>query len=467
MTTTLPSAHPIQKVLIANRGEIALRILRACKDMGLKTVAVHSQADQDAMHVRLADESVCIGPASSAKSYLNIPAILAAAELTGADAVHPGFGFLSENADFADMVVQHGMIFIGPSAKHIRMMGHKVVAKETAQKMGLPLIPGSDGMITDLDQAIDLAETIGYPVLLKAASGGGGKGMSVVWKADDMKTALDRASAEAMASFGHGGVYMEKYLHQPRHIEFQVLGDHHGNVICLGERECSIQRNYQKIWEEAPCSILSDTERQTMMNKVIQSMKGIGYTNAGTVEFLYVDGQFYFIEMNTRIQVEHPVTEMVTGIDIVKQQIHIAQGHPLSLQQSDIKIQGHAIECRINAEDPDTFLPSPGQVDAFLPPSGPFVRFDSGLFPGYTIPPYYDSLIGKLIAHGHDRTEAIARMKRALGEILISGPKTLVPLHKNLCDDCDVMDNNVHVKWLEEKFLCQQKKDCDTMNSQS
>lgn len=438
-----------KKVLIANRGEIALRILRACRELDIATVAVHSTSDSDAMHVRLADESVCIGPGPALKSYLNIPAILSAAEVTSADAIHPGFGFLSENAQFASMVCDHGISFIGPSPEHIRVMGHKVLAKQKAHELGLETIRGSRDEVSSFEEARELARTIGYPVLLKATAGGGGKGMRVVSEEKELKGQLENAQSEAMASFGHDGVYIEKYLKQPRHVEFQILGDQHGNVVCLGDRDCSIQRNHQKIWEEAPCIALSAQERQTMMDVCVQTMQRFGYYNAGTLEFLYEDGQFYFIEMNTRIQVEHPVTEMITGIDIVKEQIKIAAGLPLSFSQKDVVLRGHAIECRINAEHSETFIPSPGKIDAYLAPGGPSVRVDSGLFSGYTIPPIYDSLISKLIVHGHDRQECLARLKRALDEYVITGVFTLIPLHKKLCENPDVQSGNYHVKWLE------------------
>ena len=438
-----------KKVLIANRGEIALRILRACRELNIATVAVHSTSDSEAMHVRLADESVCIGPGPALKSYLNIPAILSAAEVTGAEAIHPGFGFLSENAQFASMVCAHEINFIGPSPEHIRVMGHKVLAKQKAQELGLETIRGSRDEVASFEEARELARSIGYPVLLKATAGGGGKGMRVVLEEKELKGQLENAQSEAMASFGHDGVYIEKYLKHTRHVEFQILGDQHGNVVCLGDRDCSIQRNHQKIWEEAPCIALSPQERQAMMDVCVQAMQRFGYYNAGTLEFLYEDGQFYFIEMNTRIQVEHPVTEMITGIDIVKEQIKIAAGLPLSFSQKDVVLSGHAIECRINAEHSETFIPSPGKIDAYLAPGGPFVRVDSGLFSGYTIPSLYDSLISKLIVHGHDRQECLARLKRALDEYVITGVHTLIPLHKKLCENPDVQSGNCHVKWLE------------------
>lgn len=442
-----------KKIVIANRGEIALRILRACQELNIPTVAVHSTADASAMHVRLADESVCIGPPPSARSYLNTSAILTAAEITGADAIHPGFGFLSENATFAQMVTEHGLTFIGPSAHHIHVMGSKALAKQKAQELGLPVVPGSPGQLTDVDEARALADAMGYPVLLKAVAGGGGKGMRVVWSAQELPQHYAQAASEAAASFGDPGLYLEKFLRRPRHIEFQVLGDHHGNVVCLGDRDCSVQRRHQKIWEEAPSSALNDAQRAHMIHQVNQAMKTLGYTNAGTLEFLYEDGVFYFIEMNTRIQVEHPITEMITGIDIVKQQILIAAGQPLPFTQKDIVLRGHAIECRINAEDPHTFAPSPGRVTACIPPGGPFIRVDSALYPEYVIPPYYDSMIAKLIAYGCDRATCLARLKRALDEYVITGVKTLLPLHQALCENSDIKTGNVHVKWLEESFL--------------
>lgn len=441
-----------KKILIANRGEIALRILRACHELGISTVAVHSSADADAMHVRLADESVCIGPGPSAQSYLNIPAILSAAEVTGADAIHPGFGFLSENPKFASMVAEHGMCFIGPTAEQIAIMGDKILAKQKARELGLDLIQGSQGALADLQEAQDLAHNIGFPVLLKASGGGGGKGMRVVHEPEHLEEAFYQAQAEAMANFGSDSLYMEQYLQAPRHIEFQILGDHFGNVVCLGDRDCSIQRNHQKIWEEAPCAILTAQQRAEMTEKVIKAMQNFGYRNAGTLEFLYENNKFYFIEMNTRIQVEHPVTEMITGIDIVKQQISIAAGNPLPFRQEDIQLRGHAIECRINAENPETFLPSPGCVQAYSVPGGAFVRVDSALFAGYKIPPFYDSLVAKLVVHGSDRTECLARLRRALHEYVITGIDTLIPLHQKLCQSSDVQNGKIHVKWLENVF---------------
>lgn len=447
-----------KKVLIANRGEIALRILRACKELDIHTVAVHSTADAEAMHVRLADESVCIGPGPASQSYLNIPAIISAAELTGADAIHPGFGFLSENAKFASVVRDHGLTFIGPSPEHIAVMGHKVEAKKKAIELGLDVISGSYDEIKSLDEATVIANQIGYPVLLKAAAGGGGKGMRVVDEPSMLQENLEFAQSEALASFGNDGIYIEKFLPNPRHIEFQVLGDLHGNVICLGDRDCSVQRGHQKIWEEAPCAALSQEEREYMIGKVIMAMKSFGYYSAGTIEFLYDQGRFYFIEMNTRIQVEHPVTEMITGIDIVKYQITIASGEALDLRQEDISLRGHAIECRINAENSKTFFPSPGIVQAYLPPGGPFVRVDSALFSGCNVPPFYDSLVAKLIVYGRTRTECLARLKRALSEYVITGIDTLIPLHQKLCENESIQLGDYSVKWLEQKFLQQENK---------
>ena len=445
--------HHVDKVLIANRGEIALRSMRACKELNLKTVAVHSTADSDAMHVRLADESVCIGPGPSRDSYLNIQNILSAALITGAQAIHPGFGFLSENARFAEMVLSHNLIFIGPHPEHISCMGHKTMAKTKAKELGFPLIEGSDGEVQDFQDVVAIGKNIGYPLLIKASAGGGGKGMRIVYCKEDLKQLFYEAKEEAKANFGQDGVYIEQYLKHPRHIEFQIIGDTYGHVVCLGDRDCSLQRRYQKIWEEAPSCAINEEERQFMMDLCIKAMKTLGYVNAGTLEFLYENGRFYFIEMNTRIQVEHPVTEMITGIDIVKEQILIAMGHPLSFKQEDVIIRGHAIECRINAEDPETFFPSPGTVDIFCAPGGPFVRTDSALFPGYKIPPYYDSLIAKLIAHGKNREECLSRLRRMLDECVITGVKTLLPLHQKLCEDPQVQKGDFYVKWLEEVYF--------------
>lgn len=440
------------KVLIANRGEIALRIHRACKEMGLSTVAVHSVADANAMHVRLADESVCIGPASATDSYLKSSAIMAAAEITGAQAIHPGYGFLSENARFADMVDAHGLTFIGPKADHIRLMGDKIAAKGAMIDVGVPVVPGSDGGVDTEDEAVRIAEEMGFPVLVKAASGGGGRGMKVARDSQDMRKAYNMARTEAKAAFGDDAVYIEKYLEKPRHIEVQVIADSHGNVVHLGERDCSLQRRHQKVFEEAPSPVISSAQRDEIGSTVVTAIKKLGYLGVGTIEFLYEDGQFYFIEMNTRLQVEHPVTEMITRIDLVKEQIRIAQGEELSFKQEDVPFIGHAIECRINAEHPRTFTPSPGLIEEFHAPGGLGVRLDSAAYAGYRIPPYYDSLIGKLIVHGVDREECLLRLKRALGEMVISGVETTLPLHQSLVDAEDVKTGNYNIHWLE-KFL--------------
>ncbi len=440
----------IKKLLIANRGEIALRIHRACHEMGIKTVAVHSTADADAMHVRLADEAICIGPPAAAESYLNIANIISAAEISGADAIHPGYGFLSENAKFAEIVEAHGLIFVGPKPEHIRTMGDKVEAKRTAGALGLPLVPGSDGALTDSSEAKRLAADIGYPVLIKAASGGGGRGMKVVPSEDDMDTLMAQAGSEAKAAFGDATVYMEKYLGNPRHIEFQVFGDGNGNAIHLGERDCSLQRRHQKVLEEAPSPIITDAERERMGGIVAKAMADMGYRGAGTIEFLWEDGEFYFIEMNTRLQVEHPVTEAITGLDLVREQIRIAEGHPLTLRQEDVVFRGHAIECRINAEDPRTFAPSPGLVKLYHAPGGMNVRVDSGLYAGYRVPPYYDSMIAKLIVYGTTREGALKRLRRALEEFVIEGITTTIPLHQALLDDPEFREGDYTIKWLEE-----------------
>jgi acetyl-CoA carboxylase biotin carboxylase subunit len=440
----------IEKLLIANRGEIALRIHRACHEMGIKTVAVHSTADADAMHVRLADEAICIGPPAAKDSYLNIANIISAAEISGADAIHPGYGFLSENAQFAEIVEAHGIAFVGPKPEHIRTMGDKVEAKRTAGALGLPLVPGSDGAISDIAEAKQIAEKIGYPVLIKAASGGGGRGMKVVTHADELETLMKQAGSEAKAAFGDATVYMEKYLGNPRHIEFQVFGDGKGNAIHLGERDCSLQRRHQKVLEEAPSPVISSTERDRMGGIVSKAMADMGYRGAGTIEFLYEDGEFYFIEMNTRLQVEHPVTEMITGVDLVREQIRIAEGRPLSVEQADLRFTGHAIECRINAEDPQTFVPSPGTVTSYHVPGGMHVRVDSGLYQGYKVPPYYDSMIGKLIVYGRTREGCIMRLKRALEEYVIEGMKTTIPLHQKLLRDPEFQNGDYTIKWLEE-----------------
>jgi len=440
----------IEKLLIANRGEIALRIHRAAHEMGIRTVAVHSTADADAMHVRLADEAICIGPPAAADSYLNIPAIISAAEISGADAIHPGYGFLSENAKFADIVEEHNIIFVGPKPEHIRTMGDKVEAKRTAGALGLPLVPGSDGAVSEISEGKRIADAIGYPVIVKAASGGGGRGMKVVERAEDLETLMSQAGTEAKAAFGDATVYIEKYLGNPRHIEFQIFGDGNGNAIHLGERDCSLQRRHQKVLEEAPSPIISAAERERMGGIVAKAMADMGYRGAGTIEFLWEDGEFYFIEMNTRLQVEHPVTEMITGIDLVREQIRIAEGKPLSVTQDEIEFVGHAIECRLNAEDPKTFAPSPGQVTYFHAPGGMHVRFDSGLYAGYRIPPYYDSMIGKLIVYGRTREAAMMRLRRALEETVIEGVKTTIPLHQALLTQPDVVNGDYTIKWLEQ-----------------
>jgi acetyl-CoA carboxylase biotin carboxylase subunit len=438
-----------KKILIANRGEIALRIHRACKEMGIATVAVHSEADAGAMHVRLADESVCIGPASAAKSYLNIPSIISAAEITGAEAVHPGYGFLSENARFAEIVGAHGLTFIGPKPEHIRVMGDKISAKQTAKEAGIPVVPGSDGGVETVEEAFKAAEAIGFPVLIKAAAGGGGRGMKVAKTADQLEEAVQTAQTEAKAAFGDGAVYMERYLQKPRHIEIQVIADSFGTVCHLGERDCSLQRRHQKVLEEAPSPAITPEAREKIGRTVVEAIAKIGYLGVGTIEFLYEDGEFFFIEMNTRLQVEHPVTEAITGIDLVREQIRIAAGLPLSFSQHDIVIEGHSIECRINAENPKTFTPSPGLVTDFHAPGGLGVRLDSALYAGYSIPPYYDSLIGKLIVHGRDRPEAIARMQRCLGEMVVGGIETTIPLFQDLLRNPDIRAGDYDIHWLE------------------
>ncbi len=440
------------KVLIANRGEIALRIHRACKEMGIVTVAVHSTADVDAMHVRLADEAVCIGPPSSMESYLNIPAIISAAEISDVDAIHPGYGFLSENAQFAEIVGEHQITFIGPKPEHIRLMGDKIAAKEAVKKLGIPIVPGSVGAIGDSDEAKKIAGAIGYPVIVKAAAGGGGRGMKVVAGPDDMDDAFKAARTEAKAAFGNDTLYLEKYLPSPRHIEVQVLADSFGNAVHLGERDCSLQRRHQKILEEAPSPVLGDRERKRIGKIVAKAISGLGYLGAGTIEFLYQDGEFYFIEMNTRLQVEHPVTEMITGIDLVREQIRIAAGEPLSHKQQDITFSGHAIECRINAEDPLTFAPSPGRISDYHAPGGLDVRVDSALYAGYTVPPYYDSLVAKLIVHGKTRNGCLMRLRRALQEYVIGGIVTTIPLHQALIENPDFIEGKYDIHWLE-KYL--------------
>ncbi len=440
------------KVLIANRGEIALRIHRACREMGIRTVAVHSTADNDAMHVRLADEAVCIGPPAARDSYLNKAAILSAATITGADAIHPGYGFLSENADFASMVEELGFVYIGPSPDHIRMMGDKITAKQAAASAGLPCVPGSAGSLDTEEEALECASRIGYPVLIKATAGGGGKGMKVARTEADLVEAYRLARNEAKAAFGNSDVYMEKYLGHPRHIEMQILADNYGAVVHLGERDCSLQRRHQKVLEEAPSPALNREQRESIGNIASTAIRKLGYRNVGTLEFLFEDGQFYFIEMNTRLQVEHPITEAITGIDLVREQIRIAAGAPLGYEQADVTFQGHAIECRINAEDPHTFVPSPGRIVGYHAPGGLGVRVDSGLYAGYRIPPHYDSMIAKLIVSGNSRNEALMRLRRALGEYVIDGVKTTLPLHNRLIMDANFINGDYDIHWLE-KFV--------------
>jgi acetyl-CoA carboxylase biotin carboxylase subunit len=438
-----------EKILIANRGEIALRVIRACKEMGIATVAVHSTADSDAMHVRLADESVCIGPPPSDQSYRNMAAIIAACEITGAEAIHPGYGFLSENAKFADIVSEHGLTFIGPTADHIRMMGDKITAKQTVKALGIPTVPGSDGEVSDADAA-KIAADIGYPVLIKATAGGGGKGMKVAKNAEELSFALSQARTEAKAAFGNDTVYMEKYLQKPRHIEIQILADSHGKVVHLGERDCSLQRRHQKVWEEAGSPALNAQERDEIGGICTRALEKLGYLGAGTIEFLYEDGRFYFIEMNTRLQVEHPVSEAITGIDIVREQIRIAAGGAMDFTQKDIQFEGHAIECRINAEHPFNFRPSPGLITQFHSPGGLGVRFDSAIYAGYRIPPYYDSLAGKLIVHARNRNECLLRLRRALDELVVGGIETTIPLFQGLVRDPDIINGDYSIHWLEK-----------------
>jgi acetyl-CoA carboxylase biotin carboxylase subunit len=439
----------IDKILIANRGEIALRILRAAKELGIATVAVHSTADAHAMHVKLADESVCIGPAPARDSYLNIPALLSACEITGADAVHPGYGFLSENARFAEILEEHDITFIGPKAEHIRLMGDKIEAKLTAKRLGIPCVPGSEGAITGEREALLAAEKIGYPVLVKAASGGGGRGMKVANDSHELAQAIVSARTEAKAAFGDDTVYLEKYLQKPRHIEIQVFGDGKGEAIHLGERDCSLQRRHQKVWEESPSPALNDTQRGEIGEICAKAMREMHYSGAGTIEFLYENGGFYFIEMNTRIQVEHPVTEAITGVDLVAEQIRVAAGSPLSLKQEDVTFFGHAIECRVNAEHHSTFRPSPGRIAYYHPPGGVGVRVDSAVYQGYSIPPNYDSLIGKLIVHGRNRTEALMRLRRSLDEFIVDGVDTTLPLFRTLVRNADVQNGIYDIHWLE------------------
>ncbi len=439
-----------EKVLIANRGEIALRIHRACREMGIQTVAVHSTADADAMHVRLADESVCIGPASARESYLNIPAILSAASITNVDAIHPGIGFLSENATFAEMVEEHGFTFIGPTPEHIRVMGDKVTAKKTVMAQGLPVVPGSDGPVPTLEDAEKVAHDTGYPVLIKAAAGGGGKGMKVARNPDQLKEAYQFARAEARAAFGNDEVYLEKYLGRPRHIEIQLLADSHGNCVHFGERDCSVQRRHQKVIEEAPSPALNAEQRAFIGNLAAKTTAAIGYRGVGTMEFLFEDGQFYFIEMNTRLQVEHTISEMITGVDLVREQIRVAAGAPLGYGQSDIRFEGHAIECRVNAENPETFIPSPGKIDGYHAPGGLGVRVDSALYDGYRVPSHYDSLIAKLVVHGNTRNECLMRLRRSIEEYVIGGIQTTLPLHERIIAEQAFIDGDYDIHWLEQ-----------------
>lgn len=443
----------LEKVVIANRGEIALRILRACKELGIKTVAVHSTADRDLKHVLLADETICIGPAPSAKSYLNIPAIIAAAEVTGADAIHPGYGFLSENADFAEQVERSGFTFIGPTADVIRLMGDKVSAIKAMKKAGVPCVPGSDGPVgNDITKNKEIAKRIGYPIIIKASGGGGGRGMRVVRSEDALEESIAMTKAEAKAAFNNDMVYMEKYLENPRHVEIQVLSDTHGNAVYLAERDCSMQRRHQKVVEEAPAPGITEEVRRDIGSRCANACVEIGYRGAGTFEFLYENGEFYFIEMNTRIQVEHPVTEMITGVDLVKEQLRIAAGLPISFKQEDIKVKGHAMECRINAEDPKTFLPSPGKVNHLHSPGGLGVRWDSHVYGGYTVPPHYDSMIAKLITYGDTREVAIRRMQNALSETIIDGIKTNIPLHELILEDENFQKGGTNIHYLEKKL---------------
>jgi acetyl-CoA carboxylase biotin carboxylase subunit len=444
-----------EKVLIANRGEIALRIHRACREMGIATVAVHSTADADAMHVRLADESVCIGPPPAKDSYLNIPAIVSAATIVGADAVHPGYGFLSEDAKFASILEEHGFTFIGPTPEHIALMGDKVAAKKAIMEHGVPVVPGSDGAVSSAAEARSIADQIGYPVLIKAAGGGGGRGMQVVRRPEDVETAYSMARTEAKASFRNDAVYLEKYLEKPRHIEIQVFGDGQGGAVHLGERDCSLQRRHQKVLEEARSPALNDKQREKIGDIASKAIRTMGYRNAGTIEFLYENGEFYFIEMNTRLQVEHPITEMITGIDMVREQIRVAAGMPLSFSQPDIKFSGHAIECRITAENPMTFVPSPGRITDYHPPGGMAVRVDSGLYSGYSIPPHYDSLVSKLVVHGKTRNECLMRLRRSLEEYVIGGIETTIPLHEKIISNSDFMNGEYDIHWLE-RFVAEE-----------
>jgi acetyl-CoA carboxylase biotin carboxylase subunit len=448
-----------EKVLIANRGEIALRIQRACRELGIKTVAVHSEADREAKYVRLADESVCIGPASSALSYLNVPSIISAAEVTGAEAIHPGYGFLAENADFAERVEKSGFVFIGPRAETIRLMGSKISAKDAMEAAGVPVVPGSGGALSDDPEALfSIAEKIGFPVIIKASAGGGGRGMRIVQTADELVAAVAMTRGEAGAAFGDDTVYMEKFLTLPRHIEIQVMADEHGNAIYLGERDCSMQRRHQKVIEEAPAPGISVALRNTIGERCAAACRQIGYRGAGTFEFLYENGEFFFIEMNTRIQVEHPVTEAITGVDLVQEQLRVAAGEKLSVDQKDIVIRGHAIECRINAEDPFTFVPSPGRVTQFHTPGGPGIRVDSHMYQNCTVPPYYDSLIAKIIAHGDTRAQALSRMRIALSEMVVEGIKTNIPLHQELLNDPGFIEGGTSIHYLEEKLARERGK---------
>ena len=439
-----------KKVLIANRGEIALRVIRACREMGIETVAVHSTADANSMAVRLADESVCIGPPTSKDSYLNIPSILTAAAVTGAEAIHPGYGFLSENAQFARMVEEHDIAFIGPTPEHIEKMGDKVTAKQTVKELGLPVVPGSDGGVETAEEGLQVAKDMGLPVIIKAASGGGGKGMQVVEDESEFEELFNRARSEAKANFGDDTVYIEKFLKDPKHIEIQVFGDTHGNAIHLGERDCSVQRRHQKLVEEGPSPVLSDEQRDEIGSLAAETVRKMGYRGAGTIEFLFEDGQFYFMEMNTRIQVEHPVTEMITGIDLIAEQIRVAAGEQLTIKKDRLRFRGHAIEIRINAEDPETFMPSPGKIETFHAPGGLGVRFDSAIYQGYSIPPHYDSMVGKLIVHGRNREECIRRLKRAIRETVITGIKTTLPLHDWILSQDEFLSGEYSIKWLEK-----------------
>jgi acetyl-CoA carboxylase biotin carboxylase subunit len=438
------------KVLIANRGEIALRVIRACREMGISTVAVHSSADADAMHARLADASVCIGPPPATDSYLNKMAILSAAEITGADAIHPGYGFLAENADFAEMVIEHGFTFIGPSPKHIRPMGDKIQAKETMRRRDVPVVPGTDGPVRGEAEAMAAARSIGYPVLIKAVSGGGGRGMTVARAESELMDGLRLARREAQAGFGDDRVYLEKFLERPRHIEVQVLADHHGNCVHLGERDCSLQRRHQKLVEEATSPVITPELRAEIGETVSSAIRDLGYRGVGTIEFLYEDGRFYFIEMNTRLQVEHPVTEMITGVDLVRAQLHVAMDRPLAIRQEDVVFQGHAIECRVNAEDPATLMPTPGTVHTYHPPGGPGVRVDSALYAGAKVPPHYDNLIAKLIVYDQTRSACLNRLRRALGEYVIAGISTGIPLLQAIAEEPDFAAGDYHTGWLNQ-----------------